>query len=144
VHWTLDLFDAHRLQFLITIHSIALSLFHTVCLKFTAPRLNSLGLPSIHWSSGTGSNGINSPSWIPELSPWHSHSYSLLPMHSLELHLELLPLISCCSVWSSLQLLRSVTKVTCYYFVSKGIRLSSRCQATTASLFRQSAVSSQY
>jgi hypothetical protein len=42
-----------RLQFLITICDLTVSLFHTACLQFTTHALDLLGLLPLHQSSGT-------------------------------------------------------------------------------------------
>jgi hypothetical protein len=97
--WTLHTFDAHISY---NLQSTALLLFHTVCsLLHTHP------VPLVYRPFTSplvpAYNGICSPFWVSELSPRHSHSDSWLKVQLLELHTELPPLVSYCSVRSSMQ-----------------------------------------
>jgi hypothetical protein len=89
--WLLGLFDTHLLQFSVTIDSGALAnshlqfiaplLFHTVCSSLHA--LNPIDLLSHTSLLVPASKGRRSLSWVPELSPSHSHNDSWLTVHSL-------------------------------------------------------------
>jgi hypothetical protein len=78
-------------QFSIAVY-IALSVFYNYSMQFTIHVLSYLGQLSHNSSLIPASNGGRSLSWVPELSPHHTHSDFLITVCSLELHLELPPL----------------------------------------------------
>jgi hypothetical protein len=102
IYWT------HRLQYLITIHILALPPVHTVCLQFTSHALDFLGMLSHTSRLVPAFNDGRSPCWVPELFPFHSRSISWATVHpqtpSCQLHcthLTLLELSLNCSLRTS-------------------------------------------